>query len=107
MAKRKTDLRILGLGDDKLLARLQDAAKAAGVDTVEQLADLVVDSGVAARPPVDPFTERFTLEELGQRLWTVASSYPQPARRAWFQGLTKVQRAAVVTILRSRNYTAF
>lgn len=107
MAKRKTDLRILGLGDDKLLARLQDAAKAAGVDTVEQLADLVVDSGISARPPVDPYTERFTLEELGQRLWAVATTYPQPARRAWYEGLTPAQQASVVTVLRSRQYTAF
>lgn len=105
MAK-KPDLRVLGLGDASLLERLGKAAKAAGVETVEQLVDLVVDSGVSARPPVDPYTERFTLEELGERLWIAATTTQRTRRREWFRGLVPVQRAAIVTTLRHRGYAS-
>lgn len=103
---KKADLRVLGLGDDKLMERLQEAAKAAGVKTVEQLVDLVVDSGISARPPKDGLTERFTLEDLGLRLWTVALSKTPSARAEWFAGLVPSQKAAVVSTLRHRGYSA-
>lgn len=105
MTKKKVDLRILGLGDSELQERLHAAALAAGVQTLEELADLVIDSGVAARPPVDPLTERFTLEDLGLRLWTVATTTPRGRRRDWFDRLIPLQQKAVVTVLRARGYS--
>ncbi|GBE23838.1 hypothetical protein BMS3Bbin02_00103 [bacterium BMS3Bbin02] len=104
MAK-KVDLRLLGLGDDKLMERLEKAAAAAGVNTVEQLVDLVVDSGVSARPPVDGLTQRFTLEELGLRMWTVAVSKPRGERAEWFSKLVPAQQTAIITTLRHRGYS--
>lgn len=104
--RRRPDSRIIALGDDKLLERLRRAAEAAGVKTVEELADLVVDSGVAARPPADPFTDRFTLEDLGARLWRVATQTPRTRRQQWFRELAPAQRIAVVTVLRQRGYAA-
>lgn len=106
MARRKKpDPRVTGLGDPALMERLQRAAKAAGVETVEQLTDLVVDSGAAATPPQDDLTERMTLEDLGLRLWTVAATEDQPTRKAWFQNLAPVQKNAVITTLRARGYS--
>lgn len=88
------------------MERLRQAAEAAGLETVEQLVDLVADSGLAAAPPDDPLTERFTLEDLGLRLWTVASTETRDNRGVWFQKLTPVQQVAVVTVLRARGYSA-
>ncbi len=101
----KADLRVLGLGDDKLMGRLEKAAAAAGVATVEQLVDLVVDSGVSARPPVDGLTQRFTLEDLGLRMWSVAVTKPRGLRAEWFAKLTPTQKTAIVTTLRHRGYS--
>lgn len=107
MARRKKhDARVLGLGDPELMARLKTAAEAAGVETVEQLVDLVVDSGVSARPPVDHLTERFTLEDLGSRLWTVAATEPRTRRREWYAGLAPAQQVALVTTLRHRGLSS-
>lgn len=102
---RKPDLRILGLGDAQLMERLEKAAEAAGVSTVEELVDLVVDSGVSARPPVDGLTQRFTLEDLGARLHAVAVTRPRSARAEWFDKLVPTQKTAVVTTLRHRGYS--
>lgn len=102
----KADLRILGLGDDRLMERLKKAAAAAGVATVEQLVDLVVDSGVSARPPVDGLTERFTLENLGLRMWSVAVTKPRGLRAEWFEKLVPAQKTAIITTLRHRGYSA-
>jgi hypothetical protein len=55
---------------------------------------------------VDPLTERFTLEDLGDRLAMVAQTESPPLRQAWFTNLVPVQRNAVVTALRHRGYSA-
>lgn len=105
MARRR-NLRIAGLGDSELMGRLGSAAHAAGLKSVEELADLIVDSGVSARPPVDPFTERFTLEDLGERLHTVAATTDRSLRKQWFADLAPAQKIAVITVLRHKQYTA-
>lgn len=106
MGRRKPNLRVLGLGDEKLLERLEKGAKAAGVKTVEELVDLVVDSGVSARPPKDPYTERFTLEDLGSRVWKLGATMQRNVRHRWFKKLAPVQKNAVVVVLRDRGYSS-
>lgn len=109
MAKRrasKASFYRLGLGDPQVMKRLEDAARAAGLGSVEELVDLIVDSGVSARPPVDPLTERMTLQDLGERLWVVATATQRDARREWFERLAPVQQTAIVTVLRTRGYSA-
>jgi len=104
--RKKASLQKLGLGDEKLMERLLRAAQTIGLNSVEELADLVVDSGVSARPPVDNLSERMSLEDLGARLHVVGASKPRDQRAEWFGQLVPVQQTAVVTTLRHRGYSA-
>jgi hypothetical protein len=93
------------LVDPKAGERLAAAAKAAGVATVADLVDLVVDSGALALPPADGVSEVYTLENLGAQMH--AQMPAAPARRhEWFEGLVDAQRIALVTLLRARGYSS-
>jgi predicted transcriptional regulator len=104
--KSSSDLRVLGLQDPRLSERLQAAAKAAGLDSVEQLADLMIDSGVATIPPSSELSPALTLEDLGKRLWSEAHATPKHARATWFAGLSPTQRTSLVVVLRNRGYSS-
>lgn len=86
------------------LAKAKAAAEAVGL-TVEQLGDLLVDSGLYAMPP-DGVVQRFTLEDLGMRLWSTMQSVPRSRRYKWFEGLTVTQQSAVVVVLRERGFAS-
>lgn len=91
------------LVDPKAKARLQAAAEAAGLKTIEDLANLVVDSGALAVPQDDGVTESYSLEDLGQQMH---AQMPPPAKRpSWFQDLVDTQQIALIAMLRSRGYS--
>lgn len=94
------------LMDDDAGARLKVAADAAGM-TVEQLVNLVADSGHLGTPPSgDGITEIVSLEDLGKRLHALAASQPKSKRAEWFAGLVPAQQTALVTVLRERGYAS-
>lgn len=86
--------------------KLKTAAEAAGL-TVDQLINLVSDSGHMAKlPGGDGITEIVTLGDLGDRLHKLAVAQPRSKRAAWFSGLLPVQQAALVVILRERGHAS-
>lgn len=87
-------------------AMVQAAAAAAGL-TVEQLAELMVDGGFTALPPTDELTQRYTLEDLGKRLWSEAQTMLRTKRGEWFHGLLPVQQKALIVMLRDRGFSSF
>ena len=93
------------VADSEGMAKARQAAAAVGL-SVQELADLLVDSGVAAMPPSDGITQRYTLEDLGKRLHVQLSQQPRSKRQEWFQGLAEPQRIAVVVHLRNQQYSS-
>jgi hypothetical protein len=85
------------------LALVQRAAAAVDLD-VESLANLMVEGGITAIPPSDGITGRYTLLDLGTRLWGTMQEQPRPARAQWFGGLTPTQQIAVVVTLREKGF---
>ncbi len=79
------------------------AAKAVKL-SVEDLANLIVDSGITALPPSDGITGRYTLKDLGTRLWGTMQECPTHMRAKWFHGLTRTQQTAVIVTLRDRGF---
>lgn len=82
---------------------LERAAEAAGL-SVQQLADLVIEAGVQPPPSADGMTQRFTLNDLGERLWQSLQQVSKPDRALWFQGLVPTQRIALVVTLKDQGY---
>lgn len=93
------------VADNDALKLVQNAAKAVGMD-VETLANLMVDSGVTALPASDGITGRYTLEDLGKRLWGELQQQPRTERGKWFRARTEPQRVAVIVVLRDRGYAS-
>lgn len=83
--------------------RIAVAAKAAGL-SVDQLVDLVADSGLLAEKPPDGISEVLSLEDLGARLHNLSCSKPRSERAQWFRGLVETQQKALLTVLRERGY---
>lgn len=83
---------------------LEEAAQAIGLKNAEELANFVIDSGVVAMPPSDEVTDAYTLKELGTRLWGSMQEQPKDSRAAWFQGLSPIQRKAVIVTLRDQGF---
>jgi len=81
------------------------AAASVGL-TVQQLADLMVDNAITALPETDGITEKYTLEDLGKRLWVQFSGQPRSKRAGWFDGLSDPQKTAVIVVLRDRGYSS-
>lgn len=84
-------------------AQLEAAASAAGL-TVEQLADLVFESGVVPPKAKDGVVDRYTLKELGERLWGALQTTPRDERAAWFAALVPVQQSAMIAVLRDHGF---
>lgn len=87
------------------MATAKKAAAAVGL-TVQQLCDLLVDNGITAVPPDDGMTVKYTLEDLGKRLWGTLQSHPRTERAKWFKTLTDTQRGALIVQLRSNGYAS-
>ena len=79
------------------------AAKSVGL-SVEDLANLMVDGGITALPPSDGITGRYTLKDLGTRLWGTMQECSTHMRAQWFHGLAATQRIAVIVTLRDRGF---
>ncbi len=91
------------VADPHALALVSKAAEAVGLD-VESLANLMVEGGITAIPPSDGITGRYTLKDLGTRLWGTMQEQPRPARAQWFGGLTPTQQIAVIVTLREKGF---
>lgn len=87
-------------------AKLVGAAAAHIGLSVEDLANLIVDAGITALPPSDGITGRYTLKELGTRLWGTMQQHPPNMRAQWFDGLTTTQQTAVIVTLRDRGFSS-
>ena len=85
------------------LAIAEKAAEAVGM-SIEDLADALIDGGVTALPPSDGITQRYTLEDLGLRLWGNLQEKPRSKRSEWFAALLPQQQTAVIVVLRHRDY---
>lgn len=91
------------VADPKALAKCTKAAQAVGLD-LEALANLMVEGGITALPPSDGITDRYTLKDLGTRLWGTMQEQPRTARAEWFHGLTETQQTAVIVTLREKGF---
>lgn len=80
------------------------AAEAVGL-SVQELADLLVDNGLTALPPKDGVTRKYTLEDLGTRLWGTLQEQPRSKRAEWFAGLSDPQKAAIIVKLRATGFS--
>lgn len=92
------------LVDPKVKLRLQAAAEAAGVDSIVELTDLVIDSGAAGIPP-DGVSESYSAEELGVQM-RLAVPPTAADRPAWFRSLVDTQQVSLVSLLRQRGYSS-
>ena len=84
-------------------AQLEAAASAAGL-SVQQLADLVFESGVVPPKAPDGVTERYSLKDLGERLWGTMQMTPRDERAEWFAALVPVQQIAIIAALRDHGF---
>jgi hypothetical protein len=91
------------LAKDDAKQRIEAAAEAAGL-TPAELGSLLVDAGVTALPPSDGIIEKYTLDDLGVRLWSEAVARPKSKRAEWYKKLHRKQQQALVSILRERGY---
>lgn len=94
-----------GLVDPEAAKKLQTAAAAAGL-TLEQLVDLVHDSGALSLPPPSPdgVTVTLTLGDLGKRMWAELQGVLEPERSQWFAELLPPQQVALVVTLADEGY---
>lgn len=84
-------------------AKLETAAAAAGL-SLQQLVDLVVDSGALTLPPAQTPAPLVTLRDLGKRMWAEMQEVLHPDRARWFQELLQPQQIALVVRLREEGY---
>ena len=83
--------------------QLERAAAAAGL-SVQELADLVFESGVTPPKAPDGVVQRYTLEDLGTRLWGTMQTVPRGARASWFGALVPAQKAAMIVVMRDNGF---
>lgn len=92
--------------DPNAKQRLQNAADAAGC-SLQDLANLVVDSGLTALPPEgDGISQVYKLQDLGEQMHSQMAGVLPEERPKWFQGLVKSQQIALITMLRARGYSS-
>lgn len=92
------------VADPQAMRKVRAAADAAEV-SVEELCDLMVDSGVMSAPPKDGITQSYTLADLGNRLWAVMNAVRVSKRPEWFADLTPVQQAALIVQWRNHGFS--
>jgi hypothetical protein len=83
--------------------QLERAAAAAGL-SVPELADLVFEAGVIPPKGLDGITIRYTLEELGTRMWGTMQTVPKSDRAKWFSELVPVQKTSIIVVLRDQGF---
>jgi hypothetical protein len=71
---------------------------------VQELADLVFEAGVVPPKAPDGVVERYTLQQLGQRLWGAMQTVPKSERGTWFSTLAPIQKTSVVVVLRDQGF---
>lgn len=84
-------------------AQLEAAAEAAGL-SVQQLADLVFEAGVIPPKAPDGVVQRYTLQDLGEKLWGAMQPVPKDERAVWFASLVPTQQTALVAVLRDHGF---
>ncbi|MEE8372658.1 MAG: hypothetical protein V3R87_02835 [Dehalococcoidia bacterium] len=103
--KRKSAKAPPWVADSAALALVQKAAVAVDL-SVEELANLIVESGIQALPPSDGITDTYTLKDLGHRLWSTMQQYPKDERAQWFEALAPTQQTAVIVTLRDKGFAS-
>ena len=93
------------LGDPEAQAKLAQAATAIGLDR-EGLVNLVVDSGLLNMPPSDGITRKYTLRDLGYKLWVEMQSCTNAGRAEFYKDLSPAQQTALVVTLRDRGFAS-
>lgn len=91
------------LASPELLAKLNAAAEAAGC-SLQELADLVFEAGIAPPKGGDGITQVYTLEDLGKRLFGVMQAMPKSKRAEWFAQLVPAQKTSVIVVLRDQGF---
>lgn len=91
------------LANPAAAAQLEAAAAAAGL-SVQQLADLVFEAGVIPPKAPDGIMVRYTLAELGTKLWGSMQGVPRSDRARWFNELVPVQKTSVIVVLRDQGF---
>lgn len=95
-----------GLIDGGIKDQLSRAASAIGL-SLEEMINLVVDSGMVALPPSDAITHTFTMEDLGKRMWNLLNQQPTSKKAEWFASLAPAQQKSLLVTLRHNNVSAF
>jgi hypothetical protein len=72
----------------------------------EALVNLVVDSGLLNMPPSDGVTRKYTLRDLGYKLWVEMSSFATTKRAEFYKDLSPAQQTALVVTLRDRGFAS-
>jgi hypothetical protein len=91
------------LSDPKAKSKLEIAAAAIGF-TVEQLCNLAADAAIVSPKASPELTERYTLLDLGQRLWAEMQMVDKQHRPSWFEPLLDVQKGALIVALRDHGF---
>lgn len=84
-------------------AQLESAAQAAGL-SIQELADLVFEAGVVPPKEPDGIIQRYSLEDLGNRLWGSLQLVSRSGRAAWFDKLVPAQKTAIIVTLRDNGF---
>lgn len=105
MAKKREPFVLPAIALSDAMATAEKAAAAVGL-TVAQLCDLLVDNGITSIPPDGGMTAKYTLEDLGSRLWATLQGHPRSKRAEWFATLTDPQRGALIVKLRNTGFAS-
>lgn len=91
------------LANPAAAAQLERAAAAAGL-TVQELADLIFEAGVVPPKAPDGVVVRYTLQDLGTKLWGTMQAVPKSERAVWFEALAPIQKSSVIVVLRDQGF---
>lgn len=103
MAKKKGPFLPPAVANTDAMGTAERAAAAVGL-SVAELCNLIVDNGIAAVPPDGGMTQKYTLEDLGKKLWVDLQGRPRAERAKFFKGLSEPQRGALIVQLRNAGY---
>ena len=91
------------IANPEAVALVEEAADSIGM-SLEELTNLVVDGGLTTLPSSDGIIKKYSLEDLGKRLWGELQVKPKHRRPEWFQELLQPQQIAIIVLLRHRDY---
>lgn len=94
------------VADPEAKRKVEAAAAHVGL-SIQALTDMILDNAMAIDPKKDTsIVDRYTLEDLGKRLWSMMQMSHRCERGQWFSKLTDPQKAAIITVLRHRGFSA-